>query len=200
MSSDSVISTGLLPFHYPPAHAPSFGTKIFLFLLSLVLMVSSFDFSNAVLHLLLEKQVVSNKSVLFLPRISSKQYVDILLNMDTTWTFVLLNSFMNGVCEEFIFRFLLFKTLLIDLCKLPFMAALTISACAFGAAHMNNMRMIGVRASTTQAVAAVMIGFLLGYLYYYTNDLFYVILLHGTYDFLVTVNSLVMFRHIMLSN
>lgn len=117
------------------------------------------------------------------------------------WGQILATMMGAGFREEIIYRFILFKVLFLETLRLPFWIALILSSVLFGITHYNNLMRLGdpmsVIITSYQVCGATIMGCLLGYLYYYTNNLMFVILLHGMYDFINSINNTVLYKHIM---
>lgn len=182
-----------LPFQDPNPYHPTHSQLVLLFVFSLILGVFSFSIA--------QPAVVGKKEiVVFDTGISLYDYLRILSQIRVDeWGNLLVGMMGAGFREEFIHRFILFRILFLETLRLPFPVALTLSSILFGIMHYGNLILLGnkmiLKAVSFQVCGATIMGFLLGYLYYYTNNILFVMLLHGTYDFIVGVNTTVLERY-----
>lgn len=182
-----------LPFRDPNPYHPTGSQLILLFLFSLILGVFAFSIGQSVI--LGDKNIV-----IFDTGISLYDYLRILSQIRVDeWGNFLVSDMGAGFREEFIHRFILFRILFMETLGLSFPVALTLSSVLFGIMHYGNLLVIGnkmmLKAISFQVWGATLMGFLLGYLYYYTNNILFVMLLHGIYDFITGLNMTVLDRY-----
>lgn len=110
------------------------------------------------------------------------------------WVVILNNYFGAGIREEMVYRYFLFKVIFIGILRMPFVMALFLSSAMFGLMHYSNIIDLhnpeDVRSRTVQVFTCFLIGLLYGYLYSYTNNIWFVIFLHGISNTLVGINEL----------
>lgn len=113
-----------------------------------------------------------------------------------TWFDILNVTFGAGVREEFIYRFLIMKVMCTELLNLSVPLSIGISALLFAIVHLENITHIGNKEEVKvelsyQFMYTFVFGIVYGYLYWYTNDLIFVMVLHGLFDVVSVVKGII---------
>jgi len=180
MSASSCLS---LPFP-APAYPPLSSTKlVFLFIFSVFFSILSVYAGYGIARKTTEKSISKDKIGRYMIPFSTT--LKLLFKISPPiFAEILSTSVRAGVGEELVFRFLLMRVILMERCKLPFWVALQISACCFSMAHMMNSPLTkeGQIQESPQIFFTYISGLFLGFLYYYTNNLPFVMMVHTTLD------------------
>lgn len=95
-----------------------------------------------------------------------------------------------GIREEFFCRFFIFRLVCMEYLDLPLGISLLFSSLVFSAMHIGNAPVYNSRnINREQLLHTFLAGFIYGYLYYYTNNLLFVMFVHGVYDLLLSFND-----------
>jgi membrane protease YdiL (CAAX protease family) len=97
-----------------------------------------------------------------------------------------------GVREEFFCRFFIFRLVCMEYLHLPLGISLFLSSLVFSAMHIGNVPVYNSQNINRQQILHTFLaGFIYGYLYYYTNNLLFVMFVHGVFDLLITFNQII---------
>lgn len=184
-----------LPFRpkiYP--RSPTIGQYFFLFLVGLIISRFCFTISQAIVY-------PKSSSDIYVVRVTGQDAFRILLQipLSTYWATVQ-SSFGAGIREELVYRFLLMRVICIDLLRLPIWASIQISALFFGMCHIGNVPSFRnneeIMAVMRQIVGAYIIGIFDGFLYMYTNNIVFLMIIHGMYDTIINIMGIIVSQYI----
>jgi len=191
-----------LPFKNNPS--PKFTLKgyIFLFVIYFLLRPVVNEFALTMTkalfepHLVNENETLQTVSWVNVPAYSINEFIGRLQCLGGfeylmhTYAHAFLSA---GLREELTFRYFIMRVVCMDSLHLPFWLSLQISAVLFASSHYSHLLEDGfsfasIESVSFQVLRAYIDGLIWGYLYYLTNNIFFLIMIHtihnGTNDLL----------------